>query len=101
MAVNLALVKQHLRIDPSDDTEDTYLQHLIEAATGFATSATGILNDEEAPAVYEHYCLLLIGHFHQNREAVSEVNMTKVPYGLRMLLMMMLPSPLSSGDPIG
>ena len=79
------LVRQHLRID-DDEFEEQYIQHLIDVATTYVTSLTGIQNNNCSSPVYEHAVLLLIGHLHQNRESVSEVNLSEVPMGFKMLL---------------
>lgn len=87
--VNLDLVKMHLRIE--DDVEDTYLTHLMEVATHYATRVTRVVNDQDAPPTYEHACLLMIAHWHQNREAASGDLLKDIPFGVPMLLMTLKP----------
>lgn len=40
LAVSLALVKEHLKLDPADASQDSYLTILIKSATKFAESYT-------------------------------------------------------------
>ncbi|MGR3749586.1 head-tail connector protein [Paracoccus sp. (in: a-proteobacteria)] len=82
--IDLNLTKEHLRIDGND--EDAYLISLIDAATDYVTAITKVPNDATAPKRYDHLCLLLIGHWYANREAVSEGNLQKIPYGVASLM---------------
>ncbi len=87
--VNLDLVKLHLRID--GDFEDSYLTHLTEVATDYVTRVTKVPNDQSSPPTYEQACLLLIAHWHQNREAASTDPLKDIPFGVTMLLMLLKP----------
>lgn len=40
LLVSLAEIKEHLRLDPDDTSQDTYLTHLITAATEFGEKST-------------------------------------------------------------
>jgi len=83
------LVNEHLRLD--GDADEDYVSYLIEAATEYVTALTQVANDEAAPRRYDHACLLIIGHWYQTREAVSEVNLQQVPFGARMLINQLRP----------
>lgn len=82
--IDIDKVKLHLRIDGSD--EDSYLNLLIGAATEHVTNITSVPNDATAPFTYDMVCLLLIGHWFANREAVVAGSLTKVPYGVDALI---------------
>lgn len=79
-------LKYHLKIDESDSQEDVYLQLLLDAAAQYIEDLTGIANDVDAPPQFEVALLLLVSHWYVNREAVSEVNTVKVPYGFQSIL---------------
>jgi len=83
------LVNEHLRLD--GDADEDYVAYLIEAATEYVSALTQITNDEDAPRRYDHACLLIIGHWYQNREAVTEQNLQQIPFGARMLINQLRP----------
>lgn len=86
------LAKFHLKLDETDQSEDIYINLLVEAATKYVTSITKVQNDIDVPETYKIAVLLLIAHWHANREAVSEGMLNKVPYGFSMLVDSLRPS---------
>lgn len=91
--VDLALLKQHVRADDFSD-DDQYLAHLLEAAEQYVTAATNRSGDEllelgdgeNLPAMLQQAVLLIAGHWYNQREAVSGVQMAEVPYTLQALI---------------
>lgn len=90
--VDLALLKKHVRADDFAD-DDEYLTHLLNAAEQYVYTAT---NQTEAnllelgggalPATLQQAVLLIAGHWYNQREAVSGVQMAEVPYTLQALI---------------
>lgn len=90
--VDIALLKMHVRADDFSD-DDQYLTHLLEAAETYVCTATGRTSDEllamgngKLPAMILHAILLIAGHWYNQREAVSGVQMAEVPYTLQALI---------------
>ncbi|WP_294610886.1 head-tail connector protein [uncultured Bacteroides sp.] len=90
--VDIALLKQHVRADDFSD-DDQYLQHLLEAAQQYVSNATNRTSDELAeigggklPATLQQAVLMIAGHWYNQREAVSGVQMSEVPYTLQALI---------------
>ena len=90
--VDLELLKKHVRADDFADDDD-YLAHLLDAAEQYVCTAT---NREAAellemgggvlPATLQQAVLLIAGHWYNQREAVSGVQMAEVPYTLQALI---------------
>jgi uncharacterized phage protein (predicted DNA packaging) len=83
--------KTHLRLDGSD--EDTYIQGLVSVAQEYIEAVItpapvdGVA--QPVPTVTEtqrHACRLLVGHWYENREAVSDEAGSEAPLAVRMLL---------------
>ncbi len=90
--VDLALLKMHVRADDFSD-DDQYLQHLLDAAEQYVCEATNRTNEElaelgggELPVTLQQAVLLIAGHWYNQREAVSGVQMAEVPYTLQALI---------------
>ena len=86
------ILKQHVRADDFSD-DDQYLQHLLEAAQQYVSNATNRTSDELAeigggklPATLQQAVLMIAGHWYNQREAVSGVQMSEVPYTLQALI---------------
>lgn len=91
-AVSLALLKKHVRADDFCD-DDEYLLHLLEAAETAVVKATNRSYDEltedtagELPPMLRHAVLMLVGHWYNQRESVSGVQMHQVPDTLQALV---------------
>lgn len=90
-SVDIALLKQHVRADDFSD-DDIYLTHLLEAAETYVCSATNRTSDEllqddgKLPATIQQAVLMIAGHWYNQREAVSGVQMAEVPYTLQALI---------------
>lgn len=90
--VDIALLKQHVRADDFSD-DDQYLQHLLDAAEQYVFNATNRTSDElveigggKLPVMLQQAVLLIAGHWYNQREAVSGVQMAEVPYTLQALI---------------
>lgn len=89
--VDIALLKQHVRADDFSD-DDAYLTHLLEAAETYVCSATNrtsaelVQDDGKLPATLQQAVLMIAGHWYNQREAVSGVQMAEVPYTLQALI---------------
>lgn len=89
----LELLKKHVRADDFSD-DDEYLAHLLNAAEEYVTTATNravpelleMGGGEELPASLQQAVLLIAGHWYNQREAVSGVQMAEVPYTLQALV---------------
>jgi len=82
--IDIDLVKLHLRLEADDETEEVYLQHLIDSAVdAFCTFSNRTLTASNATLpdpvgntlkitkTIEQGALLLIGHWYENRESVT------------------------------
>lgn len=90
--VDLALLKKHVRADDFSD-DDEYLTHLLTAAEQHVYRATNRsaeellqMGDGIFPAELQQAVLLIAGHWYNQREAVSGVQMAEVPYTLQALI---------------
>lgn len=92
MAVSLDLLKKHVRADDFADDDD-YLQHLLGAAEVYILTSTNRADEELCelgggtwPKPLQHAVLLIAGHWYNQREAVSGVQMAEVPYTMQALV---------------
>lgn len=88
--LTLAEVKTHLRVG-SDTSEDALITTYITAAREFAEGYQNrVFVGEEAETMNgmeKEACLLLIGHFYENRQAVVlGVTAAEVPFAVKALL---------------
>lgn len=92
-ATKLELLKKHVRADDFSDDDD-YLMHLLSAAEEYVCTATNRTSaellemggGETLPATLQQAVLLIAGHWYNQREAVSGVQMAEVPYTLQALV---------------
>lgn len=87
---SLLLLKKHVRADDFT-SDDIYLQHLLDAAEESVVGMTNrtpdeLLEDGEFPLRLQQAVLLLAGHWYNQREAVSGVQMHSVPFALDALV---------------
>lgn len=90
--VSLELFKKHVRADDFAG-DDEYLEHLLATAEEAVLTATNRTADElrnsetgKLPAPLIHAMMLLAGHWYNQREAVSAVQMHEVPDTLQALV---------------
>lgn len=90
--VDLELLKKHVRADDFADDDD-YLAHLLDAAEQYVCTATNReaaelleMGGGELPTMLQQAVLLIAGHWYNQREAVSGVQMAEVPYTLQALI---------------
>lgn len=82
--------KRNMRVDYDD--EDELIEDLVQAATEYVTSVTGVINSPTVSMQYIRVCQLLVAHWFANREGVAEGNLKTVPYGIDMLIENLRPS---------
>lgn len=90
--VDLELLKKHVRADDFADDDD-YLAHLLDAAEQYVCTATNReaaelleMGGGKLPIMLQQAVLLIAGHWYNQREAVSGVQMAEVPYTLQALI---------------
>jgi uncharacterized phage protein (predicted DNA packaging) len=76
-------VKAHLRV--SFDSDDSYIESLIDAAEDYVQSIGVAIDSPPQPAVM-HAVNLLVGHFYSNREAATEAPPKAIAFGVDTLL---------------
>lgn len=91
-AVDLALFKKHVKADDFAD-DDTYLQHLLDAAEVSVITATHRTENElkaigngEIPTPIVQAIMMLAAHWYNQRESVSTAQMHQVPDSLSALI---------------
>lgn len=82
--VTLAAAKDHCRVD--GDADDAALTRMIAAASDHLASIGVAMDSEPLPPAVEHAVLMLVGHFFENREAVSDVRTAAVEIGVDRLI---------------
>lgn len=92
MALDLELLKKHVRADEFSEDDD-YLQHLLDSAVEYVRTSTNRTEEEllelgrgEWPKPLQQAALLTAGHWYNQREAVSGVQMAEVPYTFQALV---------------
>lgn len=93
MFISIDKVRCHLNIDECYHEDDEYIVHLICAAEDATAkrlnvkSLSKIINPDTGylPESVNHSILLLVGNWYANREAVSNLNVNKLPYGFEFL----------------
>lgn len=83
MALSLSEAKEHLRI--GFDTDDAYIQSLIDAATDYV-SAIGVGFDSPPQPAVVHAVKLLISHWFSNRDAAGTEPSRAIAFGVDALL---------------
>lgn len=90
--VSLSLLKKHVRADDFSE-DDEYLAHLLEAAEGYVITSTNRSPDDLLhmgggllPLPLQQAVLLTAGHWYNQRESVSAVQMSEVPYTMQALV---------------
>ncbi|RTY53644.1 phage gp6-like head-tail connector protein [Pantoea sp. YU22] len=97
MLLTLDEIKYQLRIEPDDTSEDAYLQLIGQAAESRTSNylnrklyAETVPEDDPdgliLPADVKLAMLGLVAHFHENRAAVSDVEMIELPMSFNWLV---------------
>ncbi len=92
MHITLDKVKKHLNVDDWYKDDDDYIMSLVEVAEAAAAKhlqrPMSFYEDADGnlPPALEQACLLLIGHFYNNREAVNFSSLTEVPLAFNYLM---------------
>ncbi|HCF5180764.1 TPA: head-tail connector protein [Pseudomonas aeruginosa] len=76
-AVTLDDVKIHLRLDHDD--EDSYLIGLVKAAEGHVSVFLGDDLPDPIPSPVKAAVLLLVGDLYENRERMTDRDLSEVP----------------------
>ncbi len=82
--VTLAEAKAHLYVDFEDD--DAIIQSMIEAAHDHLESIDIDMTVNPLPPALRHAVLMLVAHYHSNREAVAEGVFSVTPLGVARLI---------------
>jgi gp6-like head-tail connector protein len=82
--VTLAEAKDHLRIESFD--QDAMIKSQIDAAVDHLTSIDVDMTGSPLPPALHHAVLMLVGHFFENAEAVSETQTYVTPLGVTRLI---------------
>jgi len=91
--MSLELLKKHVRADEFA-TDDEYLQYLLDTAEEYVATATNRTTEElkalgdgtQYPLMLQHAVLLIAGHWYNQRESVSAVQMYEAPDALQALV---------------
>lgn len=87
--VSLEKVKEHLRLEADDVSQDSYLMGLIGAADEFFARSCWIDGDyvpETLPPLLSQGILLLVGHYFENREAATDRTITTIPIAIQSIV---------------
>lgn len=92
MSITLEQAKTHLLVDLDYLSDDSYIQDLILVAEDTikqhldVSSLSDLEVGGELPPALTHAMLLMIGNLYSNREPVSFVTATKIPYTYEYLI---------------
>ncbi|KYH35837.1 phage gp6-like head-tail connector protein [Clostridium tepidiprofundi DSM 19306] len=83
-------IKEFLRLEQDYTEEDMFLNALIQASEGYIYNATGLngtdITDANQIELYKLAQKLLITHWYENREAISEKKTDKIAFSLNSIL---------------
>lgn len=82
--VTLAEAKTHIRV--TYDGDDAEIEKMIDAAVDHLRSIDVDMNVDPLPPALHHSVLLLVGHFYDNREVMTEGANKVMPFGLSRLI---------------
>lgn len=82
--VTLAETKAHLRIISND--QDAMIQKQIDSAADHLTSIDVDMSGIPLPPALHHAVLMLVAHFYENAEAVSDTQTYVTPLGVTRLI---------------
>lgn len=82
--VTLEKAKAHMRVDAPDEDEGIVL--MIDAAVDHLQSIDVDMTVDPLPPALHHAVLLLVAHFYDNREVMTEGTVKIMPFGLSRLI---------------
>lgn len=78
-------VKEFLRLEQGYTEEDIFINSLIIAAKEYIKNATG-LDYDDTNELYKLGVKILVTHWYENREAISEKKTDKIAFSLNSIL---------------
>lgn len=84
--LTLAAAKQQLNLTDEDADDDALITRLIAAASAHLSALGVNMTADPLPADVEHAALMLLAHFYENREAMTETPLAKVSIGVDRLI---------------
>jgi len=81
----LDLVKQYLKLETALTDDDNLLEALITAAGTFIKNTAGKTFEDEN-SLYDLALKLLVSHWYDNRNAVTDKPVNNLPYSLNAIL---------------
>lgn len=75
-------IKNHLRLDTDEDS--AYIYQLHQTAVEYVENITGITEDH--PKRFKHCVMILLTHWYESRELVTEGTPKNIPYSFQSLL---------------
>lgn len=82
--VDLAAAKAHCRVEHDEDNAS--IAAMIAAASDHLASIGVDMEADPIPPAVHHAVLMLVGHFYEHREAVSDVKTAAVEIGVDRLV---------------
>jgi len=89
MSITVADLKEHMRLDLEDTSEDALLTGKIAAAESWIESYIGSplsTFENDVPAAVREAVRQLAAHLYENREATSYGTVSEIPFGVTSLL---------------
>lgn len=83
--MDISEVKEFLRLEQDYTEEDIFLNSLIIAAKEYIKNATGLVYDD-TNELHKLAVKILVTHWYENREAVSEKKTDKIAFSLNSIL---------------
>lgn len=86
MIVELDEMKMYMRIELLDNEENDLIESLIMTAEEYVKNATGFKFENNVPHIAKLIVKMLVTHWYDNRETLTEVFMHNIDYSVRVLL---------------
>ncbi|WP_427340644.1 head-tail connector protein [Caloranaerobacter sp. DY30410] len=83
--MDISEVKEFLRLEQDYTEEDIFLNSLIVAAKEYIKNATS-LDYDDTNELYKLAIKILVTHWYENREAISERKTDKIAFSLNSIL---------------
>ncbi|QEK13722.1 phage gp6-like head-tail connector protein (plasmid) [Crassaminicella thermophila] len=83
--MELTEIKEFLRLEQDYTEEDIFLNSLLVAAKEYIKNATG-LDYDDTNELYKLAIKILVTHWYENREAISEKKTDKIAFSLNSIL---------------